>query len=90
MAGALQPRQAEYIGLIRQSGGHLHEVINEILDLAKIDAGKLDLYEEAGSTPATSSTPASRSCKSARGWAICICRQRATIRCRLWWPTLPG
>jgi PAS domain S-box-containing protein len=46
IAGPLQPRQMEYVGLIRQSGGHLLHVINEILDLARIDAGKLELHEE--------------------------------------------
>jgi two-component system cell cycle sensor histidine kinase PleC len=46
IAGPLQSRQTEYIGLIRQSGEHLLHVINEILDLARIDAGKLDLHDE--------------------------------------------
>src|SRR5437667_5725198 len=46
IAGPLQSRQAEYIGLIHQSGRHLLHLINEILDLARIDAGKLDLHEE--------------------------------------------
>jgi two-component system cell cycle sensor histidine kinase PleC len=46
IAGPLQTRQAEYIGLIHQSSGHLLHLINEILDLARIDAGKLDLREE--------------------------------------------
>ena len=46
-AGALHGRQQEYIGYIRQSGSHLLDIINEILDLAKIDAGKLDLEEDA-------------------------------------------
>jgi PAS domain S-box-containing protein len=46
IAGPLQSRQMEYIGLIRQSGEHLLHVINEILDLARIDAGKLQLHEE--------------------------------------------
>jgi two-component system, cell cycle sensor histidine kinase PleC len=48
MLGSLQPRQAEYITDIHQSGEHLHNVINDILDLAKVDAGKFDLYEEEG------------------------------------------
>jgi PAS domain S-box-containing protein len=46
IAGPLQSRQTEYIGLVRQSGERLLHVINEILDLARIDAGKLQLYEE--------------------------------------------
>jgi PAS domain S-box-containing protein len=48
LVGPLQPRQAEYAGLIHQSGDHLHHVINDILDLAKVDAGKLQLHEEQG------------------------------------------
>ena len=51
MAGPLQPRQAEYAGLIHQSGEHLHNVINDILDLAKVDAGKLELHEETAIDP---------------------------------------
>ena len=47
-AGALDPRQQEYVGYVRQSGAHLLDIINEILDLAKIDAGKLELEEDAG------------------------------------------
>jgi signal transduction histidine kinase len=46
IAGPLQSRQEEYVGLIRQSGEHLLHVIDEILDLARIDAGKLELREE--------------------------------------------
>jgi signal transduction histidine kinase len=46
IAGPLQSRQMEYVGFVRQSGDHLLHVINEILDLARIDAGKLQLDEE--------------------------------------------
>ncbi len=49
--GPLLPQQAEYIGLIRQSGEHLHDVINDILDLAKVDAGKFELRDEEGIDP---------------------------------------
>ncbi|HWA29505.1 MAG TPA: ATP-binding protein, partial [Rhizomicrobium sp.] len=47
MFGALgSPRYAEYVTLIRDSGHHLLELISDILDTAKIEAGKLDLHFE--------------------------------------------
>ena len=49
--GPLQPEQIEYIRLIHQSGEHLHDVINDILDLAKVDAGKFELRDEEGVDP---------------------------------------
>ncbi|MGA8400885.1 MAG: histidine kinase dimerization/phospho-acceptor domain-containing protein, partial [Stellaceae bacterium] len=51
VTGKLEPRQAEYAALIHQSGEHLHTVINDILDLAKVDAGKLELHEEMAIDP---------------------------------------
>ncbi|WP_282604945.1 PAS domain-containing sensor histidine kinase [Pelagibius sp. Alg239-R121] len=45
--GALGDRRyREYVGYMKNSGLHLLGIINSILDLSKIEAGKLDLYEE--------------------------------------------
>ncbi|MCX5827867.1 MAG: PAS domain S-box protein [Deltaproteobacteria bacterium] len=42
--GPLNDKQEEYVQDIAASGQHLLELINEILDLAKIESGKDDLY----------------------------------------------
>ncbi len=41
--GALNEKQLKYIRIINESGRHLLELINDILDLSKIEAGKLEL-----------------------------------------------
>jgi two-component system NtrC family sensor kinase len=42
-AGELAPRQREYVGYVADSGTHLLELINDILDVSKIEAGKVEL-----------------------------------------------
>ena len=44
--GPLSERQARYVGHIRSSGDHLLALINDVLDLSKVEAGQLDLQVE--------------------------------------------
>ncbi|MBC7620220.1 MAG: hypothetical protein H7293_14790, partial [Candidatus Saccharibacteria bacterium] len=39
----LDPRQRDYLEKVQQSGQHLLAIINDILDLSKVEAGKLEL-----------------------------------------------
>jgi len=43
MVGALNEKQQEYISCIYSSGEHLLAIINDILDLSKVDTGKEEL-----------------------------------------------
>jgi signal transduction histidine kinase/CheY-like chemotaxis protein len=51
MVGELNERQEEYVRDIRDSGRHLLELINEILDLSKVEAGRMELEPAAVSLP---------------------------------------
>jgi signal transduction histidine kinase len=45
--GALSERQASYTKDIHDSGQHLLQIINNVLDMSKVEAGQYQLYETA-------------------------------------------
>ncbi|MFW6354207.1 MAG: hybrid sensor histidine kinase/response regulator, partial [Verrucomicrobiota bacterium] len=55
--GPLEPRQGDALQIVERSGRHLLELISDVLDLAKIEAGKLDLAHGPTELP-----PLARAC----------------------------
>jgi signal transduction histidine kinase/DNA-binding response OmpR family regulator/PAS domain-containing protein len=45
--GPLDPKQREFVGDILTSGKHLHQLINDVLDLSKVEAGKIEFHPES-------------------------------------------
>jgi len=43
IAGTLNEKQLKYVRIVGESGHHLLDLINDILDLSKIEAGKLEI-----------------------------------------------
>ena len=65
MFGELNERQDEYVHDIWNSGKHLLELLNEILDLSKVEAGQMVLEPRRSASSRRSSTSC-RWCASAR------------------------
>jgi signal transduction histidine kinase/ActR/RegA family two-component response regulator len=67
MFGELNDRQSEYVRDIWRSGRHLLELLNEILDLSKVEAGQMVLEPTSFSIPAALDS------------ALSMVRERATL-----------
>ncbi|SDT95223.1 PAS domain S-box-containing protein [Verrucomicrobium sp. GAS474] len=51
LPGEVNEEQREYLGDILTSSNHLLQLINDVLDLAKVESGKIDLAPETFSLP---------------------------------------
>ena len=79
---ALDGKQRRYFGNIREAGAHLLALVNEVLDLSKVEAGRLELRPEIiGLRSLAESVVAStRSVADVRGLTLEVTLQELTVR----------
>jgi len=53
LAGPLNAEQAKQLGMVRTSARHLLALINDVLDISKIEAGQLEIHAEPFDLPAS-------------------------------------
>jgi signal transduction histidine kinase len=46
MFGEMAPRYVDYAAKIHASGAHLHDLINDVLDLSRVESGKYEIFAE--------------------------------------------
>jgi protein-histidine pros-kinase len=76
-AGEINERQREFLGDVLASGRHLLRLINEVLDLSKIEAGRMELVPEAFAVDAAIDEVCANVSATAREKGIDLVRQVA-------------
>ncbi|MEX0961055.1 MAG: ATP-binding protein [Burkholderiales bacterium] len=84
MFGELNAKQLEYVNDIHSSGRHLLSLINDILDLSKIEAGKVELaltqFDLAETIENTLTLVRERAARHGLGLSLLIDKRVGTIR----------
>jgi signal transduction histidine kinase len=90
---ALNPQQRGYVGAIRGAGEHLLRLVNDALDLARIESGKLELADESFDLHALMEELAALVAPLAKQRGLAFCarhrRRHATARTRRCCPRAP-